>query len=256
MGRVKKNYRKKKNKSIFRLKPFWFLAITIGAVFFFLLIILTDSYYQLEVVNIEGADLTSEHSLRSFVDKNSKTVFNSQSLVFLPNVILKAEILRSYPHINSVEIEKKFPRTINVSISERDKKAVWCEEDADFLSCYKIDSGGVAFKRHSYKGFTITREGKNEFSLGEEVFERDNIDFLFEVKDYLEDDFEFQVERMSIPHDRSLFTQTDTVEIRFDFEDDLDSQIERLEILLSEEISETEDLKYIELRYGNSVYYK
>lgn len=258
MGRVKKTYRKKKKKSIFKSKIFWFFIIITGSVLGFLTLLLTDSFYQLETIEIRGVELTSEHSLRSFIENNSETIFGSRSLVFLPTSLLKAEVLSSYPHIELIQIEKKFPRKLDVSIYEREKIAVWCREREQALNCYKIDATGVAFERvFEPEGLTITRENEEELNLGEEVFQREKIDFLVQAKEDLDNDFDFTVNAMTIPHERSLFMETEEgFEIRFDFEDLLDDQIERLDILLSEEISDTETLEYIELRYGNSVYYR
>ena len=258
MGTVKKNYRKKKTKSIFKSKLFWFLFIIIGAVFGFLALLLMDSFYQLETVEIEGTELTSEHSLRSLIKNNSETIFGSSSLVFLPTPTLKAEVLSSYPHIEIVEIKKKFPRTLEVSIFERDDEAIWCREWEDDLICYKIDSNGIAFERvFEAEGFTIKKESEVELNLGDKVFSEGKLNFVFQAKDYLSEDFNFQIEEITIPHERSLFVELEGgFEVRFDFEDVIEDQLERFEILLNEEISNTEDLEYIELRYGNSVYYK
>ena len=258
MERVKKSYKKKKKRTILKSKIFWFVAIIFGSVIGFISLLFIHPFYQLETVNIEGVNLTSEGSLRNFIKRESKTkvIFESDSLVFVSNILLTNNILSNYPHINQVKITKRFPKTLEIKVTEREKEAVWCVGLENSI-CYEIDSKGIAFKRLSEKGgsFFIRHKGGSDLRLGERTFGSEKIEFILTARRELENLYDLS--EMLIPHERSLFVETEEgFQIRFDFGDDLNDQLERLEILLSEEIDEVDNLEYIELRYGNSVYYK
>ncbi len=258
MTRVKKKYRKKKRKSIIKSRYFLIFLISLISSLFFGSILLVDSFYELEVVEIEGANLTSSGSLRNFVRNKSKINFivESDSLVFTSIKNLEKEILDAYPHIEKVDLKKIFPETIHVKITEREKEAIWCMGPESVNDCFKIDSQGIAFEKiNKSENFNIFYQLPGNIELGSRVLPFRKIDFIFEAKEKMEESFELK--KMVIPHERSLFIKTAIgFEIRVDFEDELEDQIERLEILLEEEIDDVETLEYIELRYGNSVYYK
>ena len=256
MERVKKNYSKKKSRSIFKSKLFLILSVIILSGLLFFGYLFFHPFYQLTEINLEGANLTSEGSLKNFLSRKveKKLVFDRSSTIFISPLLLEIEILNSYPHIEKVEIEKVFPDTINLTITERGKEAIWCIGPEEF-DCYEIDSKGIAFKKNSEEeGFKINYQPEEQPEIGERVLGQKRVDFIFNSKRGLDDDFE--VLKMTIPHRRSLFVDVDNFQIRFDFEDDLDDQLERLEILLEEEIDDKDGLEYIELRYGSSVYYK
>ena len=256
MRRVKKNYRKKKSRSIIKSKIFLIVLIVSASILFLLGYLLFHPFYQLSEVNLKGADLTSESSLENFVRRKVERnlFFDRSSTVFISSYLLEGEILNNYPHIENVEVEKRFPDTIDLAIKERGKEAVWCV-GSQAPECYEIDSRGIAFKKNSEEGgFRINYQPEKRPEMGERVLDQEKVDFIFNSKKVLDDDFE--VLKMTIPHKRSLFVDVDNFQIRLDFEDDPDDQLERLEILLEEEIEDKDGLEYIELRYGSSVYYK
>ncbi|MGM0438811.1 MAG: cell division protein FtsQ/DivIB [Patescibacteria group bacterium] len=259
MGRVKRTYSKKKKKSIFKSRVFWIVLILFSSISFFLYLLLFNSFYQLKDVKLNGAELTTESSLVNFVKRNSKKkfIFESNSLLFSSNFSLKDNILDSYPHIEGVDIEKIFPETLKVSITEREEAAIWCKGKDIYKTCYKIDDQGVAYQMVEFDEdhFEIDQQIEGDVTLGKKTLSGEKISFIFKAKEEVEEFFE--LERMVIPHARSLYTETEEgFEIRLDFKSELEDQIERLDILLSEEIEEVDGLEYIDLRYVNSVYYK
>ncbi len=257
MRRVNKKYRKRKQKSIYKTKIFWFALIISGSLISFLMILAFNPFYQLKFIRVEGLNLTTEGSIKSF----SMDRFGSQGSIELKSLPLfstnkiKHEILKSYPHIGSIEIKKEFPDTLNLIVTEREKEFLWCL-DREGDSCYDIDSDGVVFRKRSsgLDQFKVVNQLKEEVHLGEEAVSKEVLLFIMEAKRRLENIF--IVEKMIIPTPKSLFVQLENFEIRFNLEDDLSQQLERLEILLEKEIREMDNLEYIELRYGNSVYYK
>ena len=258
MERVKKNYSKKKSRSIFKSKPFLIFLIAVLSVVSFLGYLYYHPFYQLTEVGFEGLNLTSEGSLENFVKRGAekKLLFDRSSLVFISPVLLERKILTSYPHIEKVKITKQFPDTLNVVIKERGKAAIWCSDLEISQECYEIDSHGIAFQKQTEEGgFRINHQFQKAVEIGEAVTTKERIDFIFRAKSNLEDSFE--VLKMTIPYERSLFIDTEEgFQIRLDFEDYLTDQLERLEILLSEEVDDPDQLEYVDLRYGSSVYYK
>ncbi len=261
MGRIKKTYNKRKKSSLVKRKNFWIFLIILFSLTFFSYELFFNSFHQLEDITVEGVETVSESALEGLVRRKSSAelVLETSSLVTVSKKKIDEAILSGHPHIEKVDIKKVFPNRLEIEVTEREKEATWCVGPEADRECFEIDFSGVAFKRIAPNNdeFHIHLKTPTETELGAGVFPEKKIDFLFEARENLENDFGYEVAKMTIPHNRALFALVkEGPEIRFDMEDQLSGQLERLEILLKERIEDFEEVEYIELRYGSRIYYK
>ncbi len=262
MGRIKKKYGKKSRKSFFKNK---FLLIFVLVFFFTLFLLyqfLFDSFYQLDKITVEGTNLTPRASLSELVKREVATELFIESNSIIPVSIkrLEKEILSNYPHIEKVEINKNFPNQLLIRVFEREKKANWCfSSEGEPFSCVAVDSQGIVFKGENFNEdeFFIHQPEAIEAQFGKRILSENKVNFIFESKNKLRNDFNYEMRSAHIPTSRYLFVNTDQeFELRFDMESDLSSQLDKLEILIEEKIDHPEEIEYIELRYGSRIYYK
>jgi cell division septal protein FtsQ len=259
MEKIKKKYKKKNKNPVYKKRIFWIFILISVSTTILIAIFLFNSFYQLEEISIKGAKLTSEDSLRSKIERSSVIelpFLKSKSLVFLSTQLLETKIKSSLPHLEEISIEKIFPNKLEIDLKERRADFIWCAENDD---CFEVDLSGIAFQGvDQVKDKIVVIDNlKLDFSLGDKVTSEERIKFINKAIFELVDAFDFKTKKIYIREERSLFLETENdFQIRFDFRSNLDNQIKRLDLLLEKEIKEVNNLDYIELRYGNQVFYK
>lgn len=259
MGSIKKRYKKRSKAPIYKTKGFWFGSLLLLTIIAFFLIFLYLPFYQIEEIEITGTNLTSKEALETMIERNIRIgtkPLESRSSLFFCESQVSTEITSRLPHIEKIQIKKIFPDKLLVKVKERDADLAWCVSSKD---CFEIDITGIAFKGAVDKEekIEVIDDTKGNLELGEKVFPQNRIEEILDVKDNLKEDFNYKIKKIIIPEKRSLFIKTsEGFELRFDFKGDFKKQLKRLDIFLQKEIEDIKNLEYIELRYGNQIYYK
>ncbi len=216
-------------------------------------------FYQLDEIIVSEGSLIDSSSVRGEVIKKEYG-----SLVNVSTYDLKRNLKDQFPGMESLHVKKNFPRDLIIGIEEREKKALWClgRED-DYSDCFEIDSKGILFQNVDPNDdfeevLLIEYHHPVNANLGDRALPQKKTDFIFFVEEKLKEDLEKYSNMAIIPHSRSLFMEIKDPQfrIKFDFEDSPEDQIERLTILMEEKIDNLENISYIDLRYGNQVFYK
>lgn len=125
---------KTKEKVRFNLKPlkglFYavVLAFIIYGVFF-------SSIFKISQVNIEGVKSVeiSDYMKRELMGRN---------ILFLRTGKFLRTLQKEYPVLSEVTIIRGIPRTVKLSIIERDQIMIWCNIE----NCYEVDNQGYAYQ--------------------------------------------------------------------------------------------------------------
>jgi len=274
------SYRKKhiKNKihKITRKKPtfknsiFWISVLLVILVFASLYFLLFFSGCQVENIIIFGNEKIKTTDIKNLVSKNiakkiiSIGILNIESKsIFLTNPPeLQKMILNTFPIIESVTIEKKFPQSINLKISERKPVAVFCQPDQNG-KCFFIDKNGVIFEelQNIPQNIAIIKQllNNNEVFTGENIIGKNIMDLISKIEAVLRDNFQINITEALVADPIRLDVKTsENWQIYFNLNSNTDLQIIKLNSLLKDEISKTSraSLQYIDLRFGDRAYYK
>lgn len=226
---------------------------------------------RIKTIVIEGGDLVDEEALvalmRERISGKYLFLFPRDNSFIYSRQTLKAAALESFKRLETVEVNTQGFQTVVISVSERSPDALWCGENRPWgeitMSCYFMDAQGYIYTEapaftgdvyvrffgplisgnpvgqsylpasrfHEFKAFFERLKEKGvpvaEFALvGDEEYEL-----------YLEDGT-----RILFDDDQSLLRIFDNL----------------LSTLSSEELSGRErlNLEYIDLRFGNKVYFK
>lgn len=207
---------------------------------------------------------------------------SKSNVLFYPRKAIEEKVFKSYPQIESVSVHLQGLNSIGVSVSERQPRALWCDEASDDAhsskvvisemvingkpDCFVFDKTGLIFASStelasSSVGFIkFFKVLPHQSPIGQYFLSADRIKELFEFAKNISsvgfEVLEFRerangvTEAVLAGGERLIFT-ADT---------DLKSAIANLQAILGDQsldISVAFDrLDYIDLRFGNRVYYK
>lgn len=277
------SYRKKhvKNK-IHKIKPkrsiltrpiFWIIFLSIIIIVSFIYLLFFYSGLQVKNIIISGNAKVIEQDLNNFVTNliNKKIIklgqfeLTSSSIFLVSPNNLKREILKTFPVIEDVKINKKLPQTLKFDVQERKQLGVFCNSATGSEQYYSIDQNGVIFELLSSasENMTIVRQLtiNREVFTGEEVINKNVMNLISKIQKNLKENFNIDVKEALITNSLRLDIKTnENWQIYFDINSmpNTDLEIAKLNILLSGEITPEirKTLQYIDLRFKDRAYYK
>lgn len=267
---IKKNIRRlKPKKPFFKKSSFWLiiLFLIIASSFFYLLVFF--SKLQVSSIIVLGNNNVQSEALQKIawnnINKKIITLGNwkliSKSIFLTGPKTIEKNVLDKFSQIENVKVSKKFPQTITIQVNERTPFAIFCQTDD--RSCFYIDENGIIFEvlEQIPKNISVIRQlidDKDVFT-GEKVIEKKIIDTISNIKRNLEDNFQIDVKSAIISTPLRLNIETsENWQIYFNLDSETDLQIAKMNLLLKDEISESnrKALQYIDLRFKARAFYK
>ena len=263
----------KPKKTIFKKMWFWIL-------FLVLVIILSGFYFtlfypgiQVKNIIISGNNKINAEELQSVIMSNANTglikfwklEITSRSILLVNTNKIDQEILKEFPIIEKIQINKRLPQTLTLGIVERSPVGVYCSGSADNnQKCFLIDENGITYEPSiTTDNFIIVRQAaeNGEVFTGEDVVNKNVITAISEIQKDLQDNFQINVKEALITSPLRLNIQTnDGWQIYFNLEGDPDinSQIVKLNLLLNGAVTPDvrKTLQYIDLRFKDMASYK
>ncbi len=231
----RKKYKAKKKFPIFPVLVVVFVFLLIYLIFF-------SNVFALRKVQINSN--IPEVSNAVYNNLNRKIVFFNLNNLFLINTKKINQELDQIIEIKDYSVKRKMPGTLIVNILERKKALTCCLEN----NCVQIDKYGFAFEL----GHKNDHINCNYFEVGEQVMSEKTVNNILKIKkdlDYLLGSLFFENNRLTLETNQGW-------RIFFNTRDNISNQIQRLEIVLQEIIKNPELLDYIDLRFGETIYYK
>lgn len=150
-------YAKKKRKRAI-LRIVWFFVLTVILVGGFALL---THYKKTTIDNIvvNGAVLLSPEEIKSktldYISGNYYYIFGKSNALLYPKKNLTEYLIKQYPRIKNIEIGLSDYHTIEIDLSEREPVALWCDTAPSEIStttdpnlvpnCYFLDQSGFVF---------------------------------------------------------------------------------------------------------------
>lgn len=258
-------------KSIFKRPGFWLILLPLVVFASFSYLLFFYSGLQINNIVVSGNQKAATEEIKNLVLENiSKKIINLASLQASSKSILLAdinnlsrEISEKFPVVESAKIDKNYPQTLNITITERKQAATFC--NASFGGegrCYLIDGNGVIFEDSSKNPENmpvIWHPLGGEVSLGQSVLDKNAIGGVAKIEKMLKNNFQINIKDVLLPDSAELDVKTsEGWSIYFNLNSDIDLQITKVKLLLESEISEIarKSLKYIDMRFKDRAYYK
>ncbi len=222
---------------------------------------------RIDEIAVRGAMLQEPQEIVAFtragLAETRKHFIARDNIFAYPKEELRAGILREFPRLKSVRIGRGgfFGNTLIVNVDERSPYATWCV-DGETPACYVFDENGLIFAG-------TERAGKPElpyvFYGGIDPNNAIGSVFLPDKLRGVRDLMQRMREARFIPLRLHVIDDQDyTIElengftIKASFGQDIDTIVHNLELVsVSPALRDKEkELEYIDLRFGNRVYYK
>ncbi len=198
---------------------------------------------------------------------DGKFHFLSRRSIFLyPKVAISSAIARNFPRVASATLsrESALATTLSINIEERQPFARWCMDATDALgACFLMDASGLIFADGSDPGevpstdYIFSGGSRNVDAIGK-TFAPEHLQGIVSLLGLLKSagfdpaGASIQNEQdFSIPLRVGLF-------IKASYGSDADQLVRNLQLILSSGAlrGKEAELEYIDLRFGNRVYYK
>jgi len=273
--RIKRNIFKFK---IFKVVNIFLLIGIFISIYFFIF----SSFYQINNIEVFGNEIISTDDILDIVDQtlNKKylLVLKNENIFIFNRKHLKEKIEEKIV-LESIKIEKILPNTIRLTIKEKDAILKWVTNNQEYL----LDVNGLIIKRFYKESipdiFRLAEIQQNQtnldekdrlivinlanqnVNLGEQVLQPEHIRFIIKLIEKLSEINYLSVRYIAVPNNFPKYIEigiNPDWKIFFNLADSVDSQINRLAVLIKEKIKENNisRLEYIDLRLGESIYYK
>lgn len=251
----------KRKKCIFRAGLV--LVVFVFACFTFLIAIFSIDRLKIKTITVRG----NESIAGGQIIDQAKKVINGKSLwliprdriFYLPIMEITANLFEKFPRLENIEIDRDFYGGLLVNVEERKPSALLCETNE--RNCFYLDKDGFIFENAPY------------FSAGVFLTFIDNRSVKPRMPDFLMDKLLF-LKIVNFKKQLDGISQVETVVVKdgevneFYFEDgwclivdigdDLEEVYSNFNLFWQEflEKNNAEDINYVDLRFGNKIYYK
>lgn len=267
--RIKKDYKRKHfnnpyfTKSTKKEHPGGFntkLYLKILLVIFLIYIIIYSDLFKIKSININGADLINKIELEQIIDDQTNTwlwfILPQQNILFVSKTHI-IEAINSKYGLDQIEVKRGWKK-ITVNIKERVNYLMINNAD----KYYFVDKQGITIRE-------ITNEEKdlfinefpllsinNEIIIGSEAVSETMVEFILKLNDKFKNlNIEIQNYQSGGLNEITAITKLGW-QSHFDITNDFDISIENLQMVLNDKVKDQSQLEYIDLRFGDKIYYK
>lgn len=236
----------------------------IRIVFIILALLLVQSIWQVKYLKIDNIKLSGHNDIsieevQEFVlDKLtvSKFLFFEASNYFLiPIDDLNDELIATY-NLEEVNIQKKWPHSLEITVKEKSSHFIWQKDD----SIYLLDATGLLNRQISILDdkYLVLDDQREQRPAGDQIFNSEEINIINQIylnwMDMIAS--KSKLEKITIYNDWSIELNTQIgFYVKIDKDQDIHEQLSNLKTVLEENITGV-DIDYIDIRFGDKVYFK
>ena len=225
-----------------------------------------SSYFTINLVSVFGAEKVSTEEIKNLAWQQAKSrrfLFGSQKNLILFSADKLTKTLNEQYYFDNLVVQKKLPDAISIKFKEKIYSAVWHQSD----KYYYIDSAGsiiaetnpLEIKQKNYPLIDYL----GDIEILDKKIKDDNEKIKYIIQLFNEFKYKkpagFEIERFIINNEVNTIKMIiiGGPEIYFNITADLKKQIDKLLVIINEKLKDEFSKKtYIDLRYGDRVYYR
>ncbi|MFA6193587.1 MAG: FtsQ-type POTRA domain-containing protein [Parcubacteria group bacterium] len=260
--------KEKKRERKFSRILFWLLFLGFLGICGYIL--LFSPYLEVDSVSIEG---NQDISKREIADQVAKSIegkyfnfFPKRNFFFVNKKDINAALKSNFDQLEVASIEKKFPGTISIRVTERKPELVWCSGGV----CYFVDRSGLAYggaagveEELRKTGFlTVVDDSAVPVDMGKTKISSDYIGFIESASSMLRDDLKLDpaesFHTAGIASGEISVKNTEDWTVKLGSEFSIEDAKKVIQTLFEKELNEEvrKKLDYLDLRIKNKIYYK
>jgi cell division septal protein FtsQ len=219
---------------------------------------------NIQQVTVTGAEQISPQLIADYTQtvlQNGSFHFLSRSNILLyPRAVIERDIVADFPRVASAKVSRDslFGNVLNVAITERKPYALWCDDKAQ---CYDMDDGGFVFApsaAHSPSGYTFQGGLATSSAPVGQRFEQARLPNLVTLLTEL-GQAGFSPQGAIVQNDTDFEVPLEQgFAVKATFGESPDVVVKNLQLVLRSDPlqGKSAQLEYIDLRFGDRVYYK
>lgn len=215
---------------------------------------------------ISGLDKNSEKELQAelfgILRGRKWLIVPKDHILFLSKKDIEDFLTEKY-RFRDFAVAKKFPATIDISITERKTWAVWCPAEGNGNDCLLLDMDGLAFERSpAVSGSAILEitDARGGDFLGKNILSEDKFSKIFQMVESAPKTIQSDITNIYIKKSGETYYlyRKSGFYLIIDGETDIAKSLENLALALkSGEIKDKQStLEYLDLRFPDKVFYK
>lgn len=241
------------------------IAFSFAGILIVSTVFISRKWFSISDLSIEGIGRTPSEQFRGYLEsafsERVLAVIPRRTMWYLGEENLAANIKAAFPTVREIHFERDFPQALTIRVEEYDAWGVMCRGIPE--ECFWIDRGGVAFE--SAPGFTglvvpkVRDERIYDFHLGSEVFTQELMRLITFFNDKAPRDARLQSTEFIIDAEDKTIRVTTRAGWDILLVDDVHPEVtyrNLITTLESEVKDRIQELEYIDLRFGNKVFYK
>lgn len=265
-NKKKKAKKIKKINKIPNLKIKFYFSLGFLFIVFILWLMFYSNIFFIQKIVVEGTVRAQPNEIANEVLKQTegeRFFIGTQNNIFVFDTEeLKNNLMERYD-FKSINILKERPGTIKIKVDEKNYAYVWKEKDkyyyADIDGYIIKEVNPLEIKESNYP--LVNNQGDDKIYENKILVSEEKINFITEIFSYLQknNSYDIEVETFIIDNDEHKVTLRiiGGPEVYFNSEESADAQITKLSIIKDERLKEDFYSKsYIDLRYGDKVYYR
>ncbi|MBT7348081.1 FtsQ-type POTRA domain-containing protein [Candidatus Falkowbacteria bacterium] len=236
----------------------WLMAI---AVIGLLYLLFFSPVFKIQSLEINGLEKIKPENINKIIDEyrydKSWLVFSHNNFWSFQKSEIKTKIYNHY-YFEEFEIKKKWPNEIIINLKEKKSAINWLTKNL----CYHLDLTGLAIEYcEESNGYLTIRDLHDQgLEVGEVALSAKDLDYIRDMFAQLNVVVGEALHLINIEKQDNLLTITseEGIELRLNSNLTVQEQITRLRTLLSqpEVKGNLTNLKYIDLRFGEKIYYQ
>jgi cell division septal protein FtsQ len=260
--------KEKKRKRKFSRVLFWLLLLGFFGICGYIL--LFSPYLDVDAISVEGNQDISNREIEDRVMESIEgkyfNFFPKKNFFFVNEKNINAALKSNFDQLEVASIEKKFPGTISIRVTERKPELVWCSGGV----CYFVDKDGLAYggaigtdEELRGNGFlTVVDDSAVPVDLGKTKINPDYIGFIEAANGMLRNDLKLDLTESF--HTAGIASGEISVKngegwtVKLGSEFSIEDAKKVIQTLFEKELNEEvrKNLDYLDLRIKNKIYYK
>lgn len=246
-------------------KSFYITFVLFLFIIFINYILFYSPLFKIKAVEINGEDIDKDNIASFFINKN---------IILLDTKSIKNKLYGLMP-LDLLTINRKFPNTVAVDIKKIDPDIIWVTQNKGYLvnsrgniyssingndvEKYNIQNYNILRHKYVYNDIPIIYDKNNlPIPSNNKILEYDNITFIKKIFENIDQVIDTNIIYYEISLDNYTLkiTAADSLKILFSLQDNPDDQLHRLSLVYQNKDTVGKILDYIDLRYGDKVFYK
>lgn len=224
------------------------------------------SFWQIKDIDVSGVEAVSPKDVEDIVDGeisgNIWFFIPKRNILATPIASIEESILSAFPKVKEVSVKRHSLSKLGISVTERKPFAIWCPGD-QLTECQLMDADGFVFAQAGQflqNTFIVFEDAGTAKASGFQFIEPEKFGL---IKTFLSGlrDLQLEPEKVTINGSDISVNVSSRSKILFSIEGDIEKIFSNLQSVLSDaDLSLMEDgilqTEYIDLRFGNKVFYK